>query len=148
MSKKKWAAVIGGLIMIGMIAGAVLLMMGPSSEELNIMNAINNQKRVIDHKGHVNKVILEKKDHDGVMPFEAKILNESGVSIGTVKGRRIEGLGTAGLWYAFEGEPPDPERQHHGHHRDGQQGPGGPPDQQGSHDHGGQDKPPNPDTPK
>lgn len=118
MSRKKWAVLMGGICVLGLIGVvAVLVMTEPSQEERNIINAVNNQQRVIDHNGHIEKVSLEDADDEGIMRFEAEILNESGVPIGKVRGRRIEGFGTIGLRYEFEGEPPDPGRRGRGRRR-------------------------------
>lgn len=149
MNRNKWAAVIGVVIVSGFAVGAVILSLEPSQEERNIIHAVNNQQKVIDRNGHIKKVRLgvvppghEDHDHEehGVTRFEAEVLNEDGVPIGKVVGRRIEGFGTAGLRYYWDGEMSEEEeraqrrraweeRRDRRAQRDGQQG----------HDHGDRD---------
>ncbi|HPU98899.1 MAG TPA: hypothetical protein PLO53_13235, partial [Candidatus Hydrogenedentes bacterium] len=88
---------------------------GPSQEERQLLQTLNNLDEVISHGGYVKEVQMKLDgEDDDVYGYEAEIVNEQGVPIGRLRGGRVAGFGTMKprfLWYKTPGVPEEwPQR--------------------------------------
>ena len=114
-----------GLIMFGMFGPESC---GPSEEDRQLLGVVNGLEEVVQKGGHIKTVTSERgqDDEGNFYRYEAEILNEQGVAIGKLRGRRVEGFGTMKpriLWYKTPGVPEEfPAWQGRGGRGDGRGG--------------------------
>lgn len=103
---------------------------GPSEEDQRILSVLNSLDEITAKGGHVNAISTAQREGDDdkdVYRYEAEVLNQEGVSIGKLRGGRVEGFGTMKphiLWYKTPGVPEEwPQRQGGRHRRNRQQQP-------------------------
>lgn len=122
-----------GLVMFAMFGPDTC---GPSEEDKQLLTTLNSVDELVQKGGYVKTVTSErdKGDHDDFYGFQAEIVNEKGVAIGKLRGRRVEGFGTMKpriLWYKTPGVPEEfPPYQRRGG-RGGDRGGRGPQGAQG-----------------
>ncbi len=85
---------------------------GPSQEDKTLLSTLNNLDELAQKGGYVKTVTTERgKDSEGnFYRFQAEIVDEKGVGLGKLRGRRVEGFGTMKpriLWYKTPGVPED-----------------------------------------
>jgi len=83
---------------------------GPSQEDAKIRAVVEGNEEIVQKGGHIKELTTERgKDDDGnFYRYEAEIVNDQGVAIGKLRGRRVEGFGTMKpriLWYKTPGVP-------------------------------------------
>ena len=89
-----------------------------SYEKKQTLEAINTNKEIVKHGGHVKKLTFaDLPDVKGIARFEADILNDKDEVIGKVRGGRIEGFGTHIRRITWGDESDEPARRRPGQRR-------------------------------
>jgi len=116
-NKSQWIKAIFALA--GILISALLIGLrfipaegcGPSQEERQLLQTLNNLDEIIQHGGYVKAVRLNRdSNEDDVYRYEAEIVNEQDVPIGRLRGGRVAGFGTMKpriFWYKTPGVPED-----------------------------------------
>lgn len=98
-----------------LFVGAVLFAMfgpegcGPSEDERQLLNTLNNLDTLRERGGQVKKITTVQNPNrtDNVYRYEAEILDYRNVPIGLLRGERVEGFATMRpriMWYQTPGE--------------------------------------------
>ncbi|MCK5862317.1 MAG: hypothetical protein KAH38_07520 [Candidatus Hydrogenedentes bacterium] len=102
MNRNRYTAV----ALVLFVAGFSLTGCGPSKEELTVMDQFNQLEELILKGGYVKKLNRFEDQGEKVFVVEAEIVDEDGVAIGRLRGRRVEGFGTRKpriQWYETPG---------------------------------------------